>query len=120
MICHGPIALLSTRPEIVLHNKATDPDGPGLFPYRGYLVSCYSNREEKANEWMWWGNLEKNCEAALREHGVEVQTAVVPLMEKVVVDREVVSAENPTSAGRLGEAFVEMLRKVERGGSLLE
>lgn len=73
-----------------------------------------------ANEWMWWGNLQKTCEDALRESGIEVQTAMVPLTEKVVVDREMVSAENPTSAQKLGETFVQLLQMVERGESLVD
>lgn len=101
VICHGPIALLSARTGV-----------PGEdFIYKGYKVACYSNIEEKSNELLWGGKLRK-CEDALREAGLEVQTAALPLTGKVVVDREVVSGENPTSADGLGKKFVEMLEGV--------
>jgi putative intracellular protease/amidase len=96
VICHGPIALLSTK----------EPGKP--FPYEGYKVICYANKEEMSNELMWGGKLRK-CEDALREAGCVVETAAMPLMSKVMVDRELVSGENPTSADPLGAKFVEML-----------
>ena len=60
---------------------------------------------------MWGGRLRK-CKDLLEEAGVVVETAWVPLTEKVLGDREVVSGENPTSAGELGRRFVEMLERV--------
>ncbi|KAF8155409.1 ThiJ/PfpI family protein [Crassisporium funariophilum] len=99
VICHGPIALLSTK------------NATGGFPYQGYKVTCYASKEEIANEFMWGGKLRK-VEDALKEAGCDVQTAMVPLMSKVVVDRELVSGENPTSADGLGEKFVGLLYKL--------
>ncbi|KAI5857153.1 ThiJ/PfpI family protein [Tricharina praecox] len=100
VICHGPIALLS----------AHSPADPDSFPYKGYKVTCYSNKEEITNEFMWGGKLPR-CEDALKEVGCDVETPMVPLMPKVVVDRELVSGNGPTSADQLGEKFVEMLEK---------
>lgn len=91
VICHGPIALLSAGET-----------------YKGYKATCYANKEELSNELLWGGKLRK-CEDALKEGGLEVETAVLPLGEKVVRDRELVSGENPTSADTLGKRFVEML-----------
>lgn len=98
VICHGPIALLSA------HQPGKD------FPYKGYKVTCYANKEEAANVLMWGGSPRK-VEDALREVGVDVQTATVPMMPNIVVDREVISGEGPTSADQLGEKFVEILEK---------
>lgn len=71
-------------------------------------MTCYANKEELSNEYLWNGTLRK-CEDALRECGLQVETAMMPLASKVVVDRELVSGENPTSADPLGQKFVEML-----------
>ncbi|KAI9103192.1 ThiJ/PfpI family protein [Phlyctochytrium arcticum] len=98
VICHGPIALLSAL-----------GCGPNQsYPYQGYKVTCYANKEEVLNDWMWGGKVRK-VEDALREAGLDVQVAPLPLMPKVVVDRELVSGQGPTSVDQLGAKFVEML-----------
>jgi len=56
-----------------------------------------------------WCGVLRHCEDALREAGCVVETPAVPLMPRVVVDRELVSGNGPTSADQLGEQFVEML-----------
>ena len=47
-MCHGPIALLST--------KVTDKDSP--WAYDGYEMTCYSNTEEKTNEMLFGSKLQ--------------------------------------------------------------
>jgi len=99
VICHGPIALLSTR----LTNEG--------FAYKGYKVTCYANKEEMSNELMWGAKLEKKVEDALKEAGAQVEVAAIPLMPKVVKDRELISGEGPSSAWEFGEAFVSALKE---------
>ncbi|KAF8243969.1 ThiJ/PfpI family protein [Wilcoxina mikolae CBS 423.85] len=96
VICHGPIALLSMQKQ------------GEKFPYDGYKVTCYANKEEVSNELLWGGKI-RRVEDALREAGCVVETAALPLLPKLVVDRELVSGENPASADQLGVKFVEML-----------
>lgn len=47
-MCHGPIALLST--------KVVDKDSP--WAYDGYEMTCYSNTEEKTNEMLFGSKLQ--------------------------------------------------------------
>ena len=47
-MCHGPIALLST--------KVADTDSP--WAYNGYEMTCYSNTEEKTNEMLFGSKLQ--------------------------------------------------------------
>ena len=47
-MCHGPIALLST--------KLADKDSP--WAYDGYEMTCYSNTEEKTNEVLFGSKLQ--------------------------------------------------------------
>jgi len=101
VICHGPIALLSTKLD-------------GEFAYKGYKVTCYANKEEASNEMMWGAKLVKKVEDALREEGADVQVATIPLMPKVVRDRELVSGEGPTSVWEFGEAFVKALQEQDQ------
>lgn len=93
VICHGPYALLSTRP----------------FAYKGYRITCWSDAEEKMMEMMLGGEIRK-VEAALREAGAEMVEGVGKTVGGITVDGEVVSGANPMAAGALGEEFVRMLR----------
>lgn len=101
VICHGPIALLSTQLA-----------GNGEFVYKGYRVTCYANKEEASNELLWSAKLEKKCEDALREAGASVEVSAIPLMPKVVRDRELVSGEGPSSAYPFAEQLVKSLKEV--------
>lgn len=99
VICHGPIALLST--------KLVTPSNE--FAYKGYKMTCFANKEELCNELLWGARLHKKVEDALREEGADVEVACVPLVPKVVRDRELLSGEGPTSAWKFGEVFFQML-----------
>ncbi|RPB08499.1 ThiJ/PfpI family protein [Morchella conica CCBAS932] len=100
VICHGPIALLSTK---LAEN--------GEFAYKDYRVTCYANKEEMTNELMWGAKLETKVEDALREAGAKVEVSTIPLMPNVVRDRELVSGEGPSSAYAFGQEFVKTLRE---------
>lgn len=100
-ICHGPVALLSTRAVI--------PPG-SAFPYAGYNLSAYSNAEEMMNEVMFRDKLKfKLCDELQKEGATICDT--FPMGSKVTVDRELVTGQGPTSAGAFGDAFVEHLNK---------
>lgn len=49
-------------------------------------------------------------EEELRKHGAEMVEAS-PMMPKVTVDRELVTAQGPTSADEFGNVFVEQLSR---------
>lgn len=100
LICHAPIALLST--------KAAQPDEP--WTYFGYRMTCYSDLEEKVNELMWMDKLPYKVESELRKHGAEMVEAS-PMLPKVTVDRELITAQGPTSADEFGNVFVEKLNR---------
>ncbi|KAL3134645.1 hypothetical protein ABBQ32_007655 [Trebouxia sp. C0010 RCD-2024] len=99
-MCHGPIALLST--------KVADQDSP--WAYDGYEMTCYSNTEEKTNELLFGSKLQFKAEDTLRENGAVMKEAF-PMMPKVTVDRELITAQQPSSAVAFGEAFVKALTK---------
>lgn len=72
-------------------------------------MTCYANKEEMSNELLWGARLEKKVEDALREQGMDVEVSMVPLMPKVVRDRELVSGEGPSSVVGLGKEFLKVL-----------
>eukprot|EP01027_Heterolobosea_sp_BB2_P026444 GEZU01040749.1.p1 GENE.GEZU01040749.1~~GEZU01040749.1.p1 ORF type:complete len:262 (+),score=91.42 GEZU01040749.1:57-842(+) len=100
MICHGPISLLSVKQ--VLKDKP--------WPYAGYNITLYSDKEEKLNDMM-WGKINFKAESALKEAGANTVEAFLPMGKQVTVDRELITAQNPTSAGSFAETFVNALNE---------
>lgn len=94
VVCHAPAALLA----------ATGADGGNTFA--GYRVAAFTNAEEiqggLADKAKWL------LEDRLTEAGVQVQVGE-PWSPKVVVDRNLVTGQNPASAAPLA---VELLKKL--------
>jgi len=94
VVCHGPAALLA----------ATKEDGSNTFA--GYRVAAFTNAEEIqggfADKAKWL------LEDRLTEAGVQVQVAE-PWAPHVIVDRNLVTGQNPASSAPLA---VELLKKL--------
>ncbi|KAJ3056553.1 hypothetical protein HK097_006186 [Rhizophlyctis rosea] len=100
-ICHGPVALLSTRAAVKPGEK---------FPYAGYNVTAYSDTEEKLNEVMFGSQLKFKVVDELQKEGATI-CDTFPMGSKVTVDRELVTGQGPTSAAAFADAFVKHLNK---------
>jgi len=103
-ICHGPYAFLSTKHA---------PNSSG-FAYKGYKITSWSDTEEKVVEVVKGGEIPK-VESALREEGADMVEGIGKSTGDITLDREVVSAANPTGAAALGDKFVEMLGARKNG-----
>ena len=94
VVCHAPAALLA----------ATRADGTNAFA--GYRVAAFTNAEETqagfADKAKWL------LQDRLTEAGVQVEVAA-PWAPHVVVDRNLVTGQNPASSAPLA---VEMLKKL--------
>lgn len=94
VVCHGPAALLA----------ATKADGSNAFA--GYRVAAFTNDEETqsgfADKAKWL------LESRLVEAGVDVQVGE-PWAPKVVVDRNLITGQNPASSAPLAERLLETL-----------
>ncbi|MFI6522927.1 type 1 glutamine amidotransferase domain-containing protein [Spirillospora sp. NPDC050679] len=94
VVCHAPAALLA----------ATRADGSNAFA--GYKVAAFTNAEEAqagfADKAPWL------LETRLTEAGVEVQ-AGEPWAPNVVVDRNLVTGQNPASSAPLAAEVVKRL-----------
>lgn len=94
VVCHGPAALLA----------ATKADGTNSF--KGYEVAAFTNEEETqggfADKAKWL------LQDRLTEAGVHVQVGEA-WAPKVVVDRNLVTGQNPASAAPLAD---ELLKKL--------
>lgn len=94
VVCHGPAALLA----------AVDEDGANAF--RGYRVAAFTDVEETqaglADRAKWL------LESRLTEAGVQVR-AGKPWEPNVVVDRNLLTGQNPASAAPLAEELLRHL-----------
>ncbi|MFI6422463.1 type 1 glutamine amidotransferase domain-containing protein [Streptomyces sp. NPDC050842] len=94
VVCHGPAALLA----------ATRADGTNAFA--GYKVAAFTNAEETqaglADKAKWL------LETRLVEAGVDVQVGE-PWVPNIVVDRNLVTGQNPSSSAPLA---AEVLKKL--------
>ncbi|MEU6510141.1 type 1 glutamine amidotransferase domain-containing protein [Streptomyces sp. NPDC046942] len=94
VVCHAPAALLA----------ATKADGSNAFA--GYQVAAFTNAEETqagfADKAKWL------LQTRLEEAGVDVQVGE-PWAPHVVIDRNLVTGQNPSSSGPLA---AELLKKL--------
>lgn len=118
MICHAPIAMLSTR------EKTAVPDGEWLgwdfapdasWIYSGYRVATASTAEEDSVRW--FGYLPNRLHVSyyvdqeLEEAGVTLVQNPIPSWAMAVRDRELITGQNPWSSHYFAEAFLEALRQ---------
>jgi putative intracellular protease/amidase len=116
IICHGPIVLLSALPDpnaFVASMIKGDGKANSLasgWPYAGYRTTIFSTGEEQALEGPGGlgGNVQFYPVNALAEAGARVET-IANWHSNVVIDRELITAEQPMSAPAFGDAFVAKL-----------
>lgn len=93
---HGPAALLS----------APDRDGGWLFD--GYKITALTNEEEDQTEAGLTG-LRWYLEDALKNRGAVFDDGDAPWMSHVVVDRNLITAQNPRSSRAAADALLKRL-----------
>lgn len=125
LICHGPVALLSTLPHaadfwVMMGNKSVAESGHvpksliEAWPYAGYKMTVFSEAEEKvAEQKILGGRVLFYPDQALRAAGGEMQEGDA-FKPNVVRDRELITGQNPSSDEELGKAFVQALRDSRR------
>jgi putative intracellular protease/amidase len=118
IVCHGPIVLLSTLPDpdtFISSMIAGDGKANSLaagWPYAGYRVTIFSTGEEQALEGPGGlgGNVQYYPVNALAEAGARVET-IANWHPNVVVDRELITGQQPMSAPAFGDALVAKLNE---------
>ncbi|MDN7791299.1 type 1 glutamine amidotransferase domain-containing protein [Burkholderia contaminans] len=117
IICHGPIVLLSTVRDpnaFVASMAANDGNANSLaagWPYAGYRMTVFSTGEEQQLEGPHGlgGNVQFYPVNALAEAGAHVDT-VANWHSNVVVDRELITGQQPMSAPEFGDVLVAKLK----------
>ncbi|MGZ3439826.1 MAG: type 1 glutamine amidotransferase domain-containing protein [Polyangia bacterium] len=96
-VCHGPTAFLSPR------------DMAGESPFAGYQMTCFSHVEEfytKVN-----GRLPMVLELEVKRLGMQYSKGPYPWCSHVVVDRNLVTGQNPFSSEAMGKRFLDLLAR---------
>jgi putative intracellular protease/amidase len=94
IVCHAPAAMLATR----IHGES---------PFKGYQVTCFTNEEEEAV------GMASRCQWLLEDElkeKVGIRFSRGPIWEPYVVeDRNLLTGQNPHSAGALAERLLKIL-----------
>src|SRR5262249_28482794 len=96
-VCHGPTAFLSPR------------DMAGQSPFAGYRVTGFSHVEEfytRIN-----GRLPLVLEIELTRLGMHYSKGPYPWASHVVVDRNLVTGQNPFSSESMATQFLDLLER---------
>lgn len=120
LLCHGPVAILAALPEAAAYRAALitgDAEKAATLGadwiYAGYGMTVFSASEEKvAEEHLLKGELYFDMERALRTAGGHVSVTATNFAPNVVVDRELITGQNPSSDHLLASALVDALDRV--------
>lgn len=117
LLCHGPVVVAAALDDAPAFRQAlVDGDdakaaelGRGWI-YAGYRMTVFSASEEKiAEEHGLGGALYFDMEKALRAAGGDVSVTDTDFAANVVVDRELITGQNPASDRALADALIEAL-----------
>lgn len=118
LICHGPMALLSAMPETEKYDQALVAGNASAaklrelsrgWLYAGYKITVFSKTEEQQIELPQLdGYLPDYNDEALASAGAKIQNAA-PWKPNVVVDREVITGQQPFSDHAFADAFLAKL-----------
>lgn len=119
LLCHGPIALVAALPharEFRAALIAGDPDKARQWaegwPYAGYKITVFSATEETwVENDILHAKMYFDMPAALGAAGGKVLTGKVDFAPNVVVDRELITGQNPRSDHLIGEELVDALNR---------
>lgn len=114
-ICHGPITLLSAQQDPVAYRAALargETPAASDWTYRGYRMTIFSDPEEQVFE----GSLKEQRlqfypAKAMAGAGGDMSYAQA-WQPHVVVDRELITGQNPFSDKALAKALLEQLESV--------
>jgi putative intracellular protease/amidase len=100
LICHAPAAL------------AAAPRIDGRWIYDGYRMTCIKTVVDRMLEDVplvrrFQGHIKEYPTELLVAAGAKIEQTKLPAGKKVVVDRELITGQDPYSAKAMGDAFVD-------------
>lgn len=119
LLCHGPIATAAAMPHarefraaLIAGDRAKAADWAEDWPYAGYRMTVFSKTEEKVVEdHILHAKMYFDMPLALRVAGGVVETTATDFEPNVVVDRELITGQNPRSDHPIAARFVEALNR---------
>lgn len=116
LVCHGPIALLSTLPNAQQFVDSLEAGKSTAKPqdwiYDGYKMTVFSNEEEEAGKgWLGGGEMKFYPQSALELAGGQYSQSADVWHPNVVVDRELITGQNPASAIEVAQAIISRFDK---------
>ena len=117
LLCHGPVAIVAALPAarkfraaLVSGDEAKAADLARGWAYEGYRMTVFSASEEAAAEQsLLGGRLYFDMPRALRLAGGDVTTNPVDFAPNLVVDRELITGQNPGSDHLLAASLIAAL-----------
>jgi putative intracellular protease/amidase len=119
MLCHGPIASIAAVPKasdfraaLIAGDRGKAAELAKGWQYAGYRMTVFSATEEKVIEdQILHAKLYFNMPDALRIAGGLVSTAAVDFEPNVIVDRELITGQNPRSDHPIASALIAALER---------
>lgn len=117
LLCHGPIAVTAAMPKarefraaLIAGDGAKAKELAKDWPYAGYRMTVFSASEEKVVEdYILHAKMHFDMPSALIAAGAEVVTTPIDFEPNVVIDRELITGQNPRSDHPIAARFVEAL-----------
>lgn len=117
LLCHGPVATAAAMPRarefraaLIAGDKVKASECAQGWIYAGYRMTVFSASEERAAEdSLLHGKLYFNMPDALALAGATVSTDAEDSAPDVVVDRELITGQNPSSDHLIAAKLVEAL-----------
>ena len=117
LLCHGPVAVAATMPRardfraaLIAGDKAKAAGLAEGWAYAGYAMTVFSASEEKsAEDSLLHGKLYFDMPEALQLAGGKVTTNPVDSQPNVMVDRELITGQNPSSDHLIAAKLIEAL-----------
>jgi putative intracellular protease/amidase len=120
LLCHGPIAVTAAMPHarefraaLIAGDKVKAAEWAEGWQYEGYRMTVFSATEEKVIEdQILHAKIYFNMPDALRTAGATVITTEPDFAPNVIVDRELITGQNPRSDHPIAAKLIEALDKV--------
>src|SRR5262249_44727784 len=122
LLCHGPIALISAMPHarefraaLIAGDENKAKEWAKGWQYAGYKMTIFSASEEKwVENDILHAKMYFNMPYALTTAGGQVTTGSVDFAPNVVVDRELITGQNPRSDHAIAAKLIEALADREK------
>ena len=116
LVCHGPIALLSTLPNaqqfVTSLQAGKSTDKPNSWIYNDYNMTVFSNKEELASQgWLGGGEMKFYPQNGLQLAGGKYSQSTDIWYPHVVSDRELITGQNPASAVAVAQEILSRFDK---------